>query len=406
MSHDFIIIGAGVLGSSIAYHLKHSDPKLDILLIDRNGRAGQGNTAKSAALYRNIFSSETSRSLSSSSIEYYNGIADEIDLEPIGYLWLYSKEQWTKTKSAISDLDPKRNDFEIIDGDAVQEILRIRSDVTGPFMDFHKGIFAHSCGSLSAMALTEHYVSMFKELGGEVSFSTEVKTLELTGRSNRYAPWDEIKFRGVSNQDGELNEASHLVVATGSWTNDLLLPVGIASGIYPKKRQLFGIKVRDWGTIFPDHKNGIAPAIILPAGGVYLKPVLKSNILLTGCADDIGQPYSMSDPQPEIGFYHKAIRPVLTSYFPDLQELEPSLKWAGYYAYHWPDKNPVIETVANLTWVSGTSGSGIMKADALGRIASAKVSGEKVATLTDGTKFKVSSLSLREREVENEALII
>ena len=66
----------------------------------------------------------------------------------------------------------------------------------------------------------------------------------------------------------------------------------------------------------------------------------------------------------------------------------------------------MIETVSNLTWVSGTSGSGIMKADAIGRITAAKVQGLDNAKLFDGTLFKVSKLSLRSREVEQEKFII
>jgi glycine/D-amino acid oxidase-like deaminating enzyme len=56
MNFDYIIIGAGVIGSSTAFYLKSALPGSRILLIDRNHTAG--NTAKSAALYRNFFSSQ------------------------------------------------------------------------------------------------------------------------------------------------------------------------------------------------------------------------------------------------------------------------------------------------------------------------------------------------------------
>ena len=67
---------------------------------------------------------------------------------------------------------------------------------------------------------------------------------------------------------------------------------------------------------------------------------------------------------------------------------------------------PVIESVANITWVGGTSGSGIMKADAIGRIAAARLQGHKDSVLADGSRFRVSKLSLRDREVEKEEMII
>jgi glycine/D-amino acid oxidase-like deaminating enzyme len=148
------------------------------------------------------------------------------------------------------------------------------------------------------------------------------------------------------------------------------------------------------------------PAIILPAGGVYIKPILDKNILIVGCADDLGQPFMMSDPEPDPRYFHNAIEPVLNQYFPELAGYKLSLKWAGYYDYHWPDMTPVIESVANITWVGGTSGSGIMKADAVGRIAAAGLQDHIEAVLADGTRFNVSRLSLRDREVEKEELVI
>jgi len=66
----------------------------------------------------------------------------------------------------------------------------------------------------------------------------------------------------------------------------------------------------------------------------------------------------------------------------------------------------VVETVANITWAGGTSGSGIMKADAIGRIAAAKVTGKDEVELADGSRFGVSRISLRERAVENEEFTI
>ncbi|MGC9778519.1 MAG: FAD-dependent oxidoreductase [Candidatus Heimdallarchaeota archaeon] len=68
MKYDTIIIGAGVIGASIAYQLKHLSTKKKILLIDKNDKVAMANTSKSAALYRNLFSSKTSQVLANSSI--------------------------------------------------------------------------------------------------------------------------------------------------------------------------------------------------------------------------------------------------------------------------------------------------------------------------------------------------
>ncbi|VVB94347.1 D-amino acid dehydrogenase [uncultured archaeon] len=404
MNFDYIIIGAGIIGSSTAYYLKKALPGSRILLIDRNHTAGAGNTAKSAALYRNFFSSNTSRMLSGSSIKYYLGLGDKVKIDPIGYLWLFSKDQWAVSRKTIERLDPQENKFEILGRDAIGEILRIEYQAKDRFPDVHAGIFCHLCGSLSAMALAQYYASEFKSMGGEVSFNTEIVKFNLTGHESRYAPWDEVYIKGIMDQKGNTYNAKEFIVATGAWTHDLLAPIGIASGILPKKRQLFTLNIDDPKRFLSNSAK--RPAIILPAGGVYIKPVIDRNIIIAGCADDLGQPFLMSDPEPDSLYFHSAIEPVIKHYFPGLRDSILSHKWAGYYDYHWPDMTPVIESVANLMWVGGTSGSGIMKADAVGRIAAARLQGHEEAILADGSRFRVSRLSMRDRNVEKEELII
>jgi hypothetical protein len=54
----------------------------------------------------------------------------------------------------------------------------------------------------------------------------------------------------------------------------------------------------------------------------------------------------------------------------------------------------------------GASGSGILKADAIGRIATALYNNEEYAMLYGDKKFKVSELSIKNRNVEPEKLVI
>ena len=78
MNFDYIIVGARVVGSSIAYYLKSELLESNILLLDRNYTAGAGNTVRSATLYRNFFSLFTSRMLKGSSIKYYLELGEGI----------------------------------------------------------------------------------------------------------------------------------------------------------------------------------------------------------------------------------------------------------------------------------------------------------------------------------------
>ncbi|MDH5636627.1 MAG: FAD-dependent oxidoreductase, partial [Candidatus Bathyarchaeota archaeon] len=69
-AYDIIIVGAGIIGTSSAYHLQKNNPDKKILVIDKESEAGRGNTAKAAGMFRNTFSSRTSQVLSDTSIDF------------------------------------------------------------------------------------------------------------------------------------------------------------------------------------------------------------------------------------------------------------------------------------------------------------------------------------------------
>ena len=73
------------------------------------------------------------------------------------------------------------------------------------------------------------------------------------------------------------------------------------------------------------------------------------------------------------------------------------------------DKNPVVfkpEGISGVLVVTAGSGSGIMKADAIGRITEALYRGEEYADLFGNTSFKVSRLGLKNRDVDKEYFVI
>ena len=78
--YDYLIVGAGILGSATAFYLKKELPSSKILLIDKYPACGQGNTSKSNACYRNIFDTELNMQLCNASIECYKEIQKRFDL--------------------------------------------------------------------------------------------------------------------------------------------------------------------------------------------------------------------------------------------------------------------------------------------------------------------------------------
>jgi FAD-dependent oxidoreductase domain-containing protein 1 len=70
------------------------------------------------------------------------------------------------------------------------------------------------------------------------------------------------------------------------------------------------------------------------------------------------------------------------------------------------DGNPYVFEESGLIVAVGMSGSGMMKADALGRIVAATQAGRDTAMLYGGKHFKVARLGIETREVEPERFVI
>ncbi|MCJ7574787.1 FAD-binding oxidoreductase, partial [Candidatus Bathyarchaeota archaeon] len=67
---------------------------------------------------------------------------------------------------------------------------------------------------------------------------------------------------------------------------------------------------------------------------------------------------------------------------------------------------PVVYSGGGIVYVGASSGSGIMKSDALGRIAAANYYGEEEAELYGGYRFRVADLGVKKRHVEHEAFVL
>jgi FAD-dependent oxidoreductase domain-containing protein 1 len=199
-------------------------------------------------------------------------------------------------------------------------------------------------------------------------------------------------------------------VAAGVWSERLLGPVGFDALMRPKKRQLFVFKDQKLAGLLKVKElndQGALPLTILPKAGVYLKAELSEGSFWLGCADDLGRAFGLEDdPQAEEDYYTNNVYHVLVKYFPCFEDVRPMNMWAGQYAINGFDGLPVVAGEEGLIYVGAASGSGIMKADALGRIAAALFAGEEEAELYGGRRFRVADIGVRQRRVERETMII
>jgi len=425
--YDVVVVGAGVFGLATAYYIKKENPKSRIVVLDKFGGPGQGNSAKSAGAFRNIFASETNFLLADSTIDFFahvqGKLGHDLGLSFHGYLWLLTETGYRNQKESFSLMErrgvsmrtfekedlhkrmPDLADFE--KGDEEAELMGLEP--------VERGVQGLKCGSLDVDRLVRFYEAEFKKLGGEVHYNTLVKRLVLKPTRELGLPreplvWQDAYVAGVETARGEEVYADKVVVAVGAWANTLLNPIGLDAFMRPKKRQIFILKDPKLRNLFRAksfNKEGVVPFTILPKGGVFFKPEVYEEALWVGCADNIGRAFELEDdPQPELSYYTGNLYYELVRYFPCFKDVQPINMFAGQYALNSIDKIPYVFEEANMIYVGAGSGSGVMKCDALGRIAAALYSGEKEAILYGGQTFKVSNISVKERKIEKETFVI
>lgn len=427
-------MGAGILGVATAYYLQKNSPDKTILLVDKLPDTGQANTAMSAAAVRNMFSSSTNQLLTDTSIDFFRHIQEnlkfDLTLHLCGYLWLLSNHQFNEPSVQDWMKRMEANDiaYRAIAKSELKKLLPglvtdFSNDEEAKIMNLNPvdyALFGADCGVLDPSLLVQFYKDEFMKLTKvKPRFNLTVHQLLLEAESSLGLPgepfaWQNKQVTGIRSSQGTI-QAEKVVLAVGPWTNALLDPVGIPSYVKAKKRQLFIVA----GSEHPPLEKllfnkefsnaGFIPFTILPSGGVYMRGVPEEKSFWIGCADKVGRAYKYNmdddDYNAERTYYEQSIYPVLSKYFPAFTNLRPTNMWAGSYSYS-VDAIPLVYEHSGVIVVTGASGSGIMKADAIARMADALYRGETDAKLYGGRTIPATSLGLTHRKVERENVLI
>lgn len=424
--YDAVIVGAGIIGLSTAYHLKNKNPNLNILVVDRLGAAGQGSTAKSAAAFRCLFHSSTNFALADSSAEFYRYVQDslgvDLKLQWVGYLWFFDDESFARMTPVLKDLARKGFNYVEYGEKELAEKLAMNTDFThdeeAKMMDLgnvNKGILIPKAGLIDVDSLVKFYETEFLRLGGKIHYNTEARKITVEPKQPLGMPgepyfWQDAVITGVETSKGNI-KAKKTILAIGAWMSQLLDPLGIECFIKAKKRQIFSIKANTPAlrkllyTSFTNAK--CLPFTIFPKPSAYIRPAPEEDAFWIAYADEFPRAFKVEDnPEPEENYYNFGLYQVIVKYLPQFTNCQPFSAFAGLYEINTLDGQPLIFEENDLMVVGGASGSGILKADAIGRIAASLYDGEDFASLYGGRKFRVSDLGIKKRNIEPEKLVI
>ncbi len=375
---NIIIIGAGIIGASIACNLARRETK-NVVVVDK-AKAGSGSTAASLGGFRHQFSNELNVKLSIESIEAIERFRELTAFDPLvvhdGYLFVATSEK------SFSQL--KRNRI-------LQKSLGVPVDLLTPqelrerypFYTFDGvlgGTFCAKDGHASTSTIHQGFVTKARELGVELYEDTEVTKIERAGSH----------VKGVVTSRGEIR-SEKVVIAAGAFSGVVGALASVKIPIEPYPRMVLFIR-NPPGSI-PAHIPVIVDVDSTLAVGRDGKAMLLADNTSTGPSFELSFP-------PD--YEEKVISKVLHR-VPSLSHASISYSVSGLYEMT-PDANPILSEfseVEGLYCCAGFAGHGFMHSPAIGALMAELILGQK-------PHLDISSLRIErfEQKTQREQLVI
>lgn len=346
-----VVIGGGVMGSSLAYWLTRLEPKLEVVVLERDLSYAHASSSLSAASIRQQFSTPINIRISQASIRFLRNAAVELAcdgekpdlmLREHGYLYLagsggaaalrklHALQTACGATVALLEANELRRRFDWL---TTEDLALGSLGLSGEgWFDGHTLLTAFARKARSQGA---RYVK------------AEVRSIAVEGR----------RVTGVILADGARMPCTHLVNAAGPWARDVAGMAGVDLPVHARRRTVYVIACPAAMQPFP---------LLIDPSGFWIRPDGTKFIAGLSPVEDLDdQPL-----EPDYEAFESRLWPALAHRIPAFEEARLERAWAGYFEMNTFDHNALLGPPAaldNFLCMNGFSGHGMQHSPVIGR---------------------------------------
>jgi len=359
--YDAAVIGGGIVGTSILYHLCESGFR-KVILLEKEKMLGTGSTAKSAGGIRHQFSNIENILMTIKSIKIFREIEKKTginnEFRKNGYLIFASTDSTMNQLAVIAEnLKKLKIDFKFLEKKEIKKNFP-HLNVT----DLKGGLLTPGDGYLDPHTILYSFTSLAKKKKAVIKTSSQVIKIKKQENGTfliEIAPGDIIKSEIVIN-------------AAGPWIGDINKLVDVDLPHKSCKRQIF---VSSENRLIPRN----SPLTIDFNNPFYFRPEGETILLSASEKKDVDEKECIFEWNETDDLVKKAIHRV-----PAFENLRLKSGWAGLRTIT-PDHNAIIgesETISGFYIAGGFSGHGVMHSASSGKLLADIIKGKCIKDIS------------------------
>jgi sarcosine oxidase subunit beta len=361
---DIVIVGGGVMGTSIAWHLARRRAG-KVMLLEKSF-LGAGSSGKSGAIIRQHYSNKLTASMAQKSLRVFERFEDVVGGPPVftrtGLIVVVNEKDRAGLEANLAMQRELGIDVRLVSSQVLADI-----DRNARLAEEELAAFEAESGYVEAVQVVASFAEAARKEGADIRMGVEVQSVVTQGG----------KLVGVDTNEGRYNSKS-VVLATGPWAAQLSKDLGVKLPVQACRTQVaLYRRPPDFGrraAVYADFVQGI-----------YFKPTHGEMIHAGSLAgEEINNPVN-PDAYNEAadGEWLPQVRQRLSRRYPAMHRGYGRGGYGALYAVT-PDWHPILDKIPGLEGgylAVGFSGHGFKMSPIVGQLMAELIVDGKITTL-------------------------